>query len=83
MNLHRLGQPGARAALRQGVEWMDHRRADPDPARRNEYELLRPGFEALRREAERLLDGKDPSGDRIGKLEIRYLKSETKPSAGT
>jgi uncharacterized protein HemY len=69
MNLHRLGEPvEARAALKKGAAWADERRrqAETDPAVRWQWEMVRPAVERLRREAERLLDGKDPTGDRIG-----------------
>jgi|GEM_PF-2302801 len=69
MNLHHLRQPAeARAAFQKGVEWTAERQrqAEGDPVLRFQFELMRPALEALRREAERLLEGKDPSGDKIG-----------------
>jgi tetratricopeptide (TPR) repeat protein len=69
MNLYQRKKPAeARAALRKAVEWMDDRKrqAEDDALLRFQFELMRPGLERLRREAESLLDGKDPSGDRIG-----------------
>lgn len=54
-------------ALRKGKAWMEAQTSeDQDPAHRAGFELLRPAIEPLRREAERLLQGKDPEGDKVG-----------------
>jgi tetratricopeptide (TPR) repeat protein len=69
MDRHQLGQKGeARAALRKGVEWVmeQQRKAEGNALLRLQYEMMRPGIEALRREAEGLIEGKDPAGDRVG-----------------
>jgi tetratricopeptide (TPR) repeat protein len=69
MNLHQLGRgDDARAAYRKGVEWIEKRQleAEDNPLLRFQLESVRPAMESLKREAERLLQGKDASGDRIG-----------------
>jgi hypothetical protein len=42
------------------------RQAEDNALLRFQYESMRPALDALRREAGDLLDGKDPSGDRVG-----------------
>jgi hypothetical protein len=54
--------------LRKAVEWVDERKrqAEDNPVLRFQYELMRPALESLRREAEDLLQGKDPADRGIG-----------------
>src|SRR5262249_47006640 len=64
MNLYRLKRiEEARAALRKGVEWIDERKgeAEDNAMLRFQYEMMRPEIEALRREAESLIEGKGPA----------------------
>jgi tetratricopeptide (TPR) repeat protein len=64
MDLHQLKRrEEARAALRKGVEWIDERRrqAENNALLRFQYEMMRPAIEALRREAENLIEGKNPA----------------------
>jgi hypothetical protein len=64
MNRQQLKQKeAAKSALRSGVEWMaeQQRKAEEDPVIRFQYELRRPAFDALRREAQGLIEGKDSS----------------------
>jgi uncharacterized protein HemY len=61
MGLHRLGQrEEARAAFQRGLEWVDalKRQAEVDAIFRLQYELMQPSIEALRQEAEHLIDAK-------------------------
>jgi hypothetical protein len=67
MNLHRLKRPDeARAAFRKGIAWIDERRrqARDNAVLQFQYELIRPTIEALQREAEQLLEGKGPAGEK-------------------
>jgi tetratricopeptide (TPR) repeat protein len=67
MNRQRLAQKEeARAAFRNAIEWIDKRKreAEDNALLRFQYEMMRPALDALRREAENLLEGKDPSGAR-------------------
>jgi tetratricopeptide (TPR) repeat protein len=69
MDLYQLKRrEEARAAFRKAVEWIDERRrqAEDNPLLRFQFEMMRPGLEALRREAEHLIEGRDPSADRVG-----------------
>jgi tetratricopeptide (TPR) repeat protein len=69
MGRQRLGQrEEARAALRQAGEWVEEqqRKAEGNALLRLQFEMMRPSIEALRREAEGLIEGKDPEGDRVG-----------------
>jgi tetratricopeptide (TPR) repeat protein len=69
MNRHQLKQkPEARSALRKGVEWVveQQRKAEENALLRFQFEMIRPSIEALRREAEALIEGKDPTSDRVG-----------------
>jgi tetratricopeptide (TPR) repeat protein len=69
MNRHQLKQHDeARAALRQAVEWMEEqqRKAEGNPTLRYQYERMRPSIESLKREAENLIEGKDPAGVKAG-----------------
>jgi tetratricopeptide (TPR) repeat protein len=69
MNRHQLKQRGeARAALRQAAEWMreQQRKAEDNPLLRYQYEMMRPSIESLKREAEGLIEGKDPAGVKAG-----------------
>lgn len=62
MILFRLGQrDAAAAALRRGKEMVDEleRRAGQNPVLRLQHDLIRPAMEALRQEAEALLEGRD------------------------
>ncbi len=68
MNQHHLKQRGAaRTALRKAVEWMAERKrqAEDNEVLRFRYELMQPAIEELRREAEKLLDGKDPANQGV------------------
>jgi tetratricopeptide (TPR) repeat protein len=67
MNLHRLKRPDeARAAFQKAVGWIDERRrqARDNAVLQFQYELMRPTIEALQREAEQLLEGKGPVGEK-------------------
>jgi tetratricopeptide (TPR) repeat protein len=67
MNRHQLKQKEeARLALREGVAWIEERRqqAEGNAILRTQYELMRPTLEDLRREAESLIEGKEPAGDK-------------------
>jgi tetratricopeptide (TPR) repeat protein len=69
MNRQQLKQrEEARAALGKAVDWIQEqqRKADNDATLRFQYEMMRPGIEALRREAENLIEGKDSAGERMG-----------------
>jgi tetratricopeptide (TPR) repeat protein len=69
MNRHQLKQRDeARAALRKAAEWMDEqkRKAEDDALLRFQLETMRPMIEALRREAEALIEAKDPAGVGVG-----------------
>jgi tetratricopeptide (TPR) repeat protein len=69
LNRQQLKQPeSARAALRQAGEWIEKlkRKAENDLSERLRLERLRSIFEALRREAERLILGKDAEGEAVG-----------------
>jgi tetratricopeptide (TPR) repeat protein len=69
MNLHRLKQKkDARAALQKADEWIDERKrqAADNVQLRFQYEMMRPAIETLRREAEKLLEGKDPADQGVG-----------------
>jgi tetratricopeptide (TPR) repeat protein len=59
LNLHHLKRRDeARAALREGIEWMNERKrqAEGDALQRFEYETIREELESLRREAENLIE---------------------------
>jgi tetratricopeptide (TPR) repeat protein len=58
----------ARAALRQAIAWIEEqkRKAEDDALVRFRFELARPAIEALRREAEALIEGKDPAAVGVG-----------------
>jgi hypothetical protein len=67
MNLHRLKRPGdARAAFEKGIAWIKERlRLARDNALLHfQFEAARPAIEALQREAEQVLGGKEPAGDK-------------------
>jgi tetratricopeptide (TPR) repeat protein len=69
MNRHQLKQKeDARAALRKAGEWMatQQRKAEGNALLRFQYETIRPSIEALKKEAENLIEGKDPAGERVG-----------------
>jgi hypothetical protein len=69
MDRHQLKEgEEARRALRKAGEWIAERQrqAEGDALLRFQYELMRPGLEALRREAEDLIEGKDPADQRVG-----------------
>ena len=66
MNRHQLKQKNAaRSALGKAVEWIEEmqRKAEDNALLRVQFEMMRPSIEALRREAEQLIEGKNP-GDR-------------------
>jgi tetratricopeptide (TPR) repeat protein len=67
MARHQLKQrEEARAALRQAAEWIgeQQRKAEDDALLRFQYEMMRPAIEGLKREAEGLIEGKGPAGQR-------------------
>jgi hypothetical protein len=67
MNLHRLKRPDeARAAFRKGTGWLDERRrqARDNALLQFQFEVVRPTIEALQREAEQVLEGKEPAGEK-------------------
>jgi tetratricopeptide (TPR) repeat protein len=69
MDLHHLKRRDeARAALRKGVEWIDERKrqAEENAVLRFQFEMMRSGIEALRREAENLIEGKDRANQGVG-----------------
>jgi tetratricopeptide (TPR) repeat protein len=69
MNRYQLGQrKEARDAFQKAVEWIEERQrqGEDNAVLRLQYEMMRPGLESLRREAEDLLQGKDPEGRGIG-----------------
>jgi tetratricopeptide (TPR) repeat protein len=69
MDLHQLKQKKeAQAALRKGVEWIDERtrQGEENAILRFQFEMMRPALEALRREAEKLIEGKDPADQGVG-----------------
>jgi tetratricopeptide (TPR) repeat protein len=69
MNRHQLKQrEEARSALRKAVEWIEERRrqAEDNALLRFQYEMMRPALDALRREAENLIEGKDPTNLGVG-----------------
>jgi tetratricopeptide (TPR) repeat protein len=69
MNRYQLKQrKEAREAFQKAVEWIEERQrqGEDNAALRLQYEMMRPGLESLRREAEDLLQGKDPGGRGIG-----------------
>jgi tetratricopeptide (TPR) repeat protein len=69
MSLHHLKRrEEARAAWRKGVEWIDERQrqAEDNALLRFQYEMMRPAVEALRREAQDLIEGKDPANRGVG-----------------
>ncbi|KAJ3062107.1 hypothetical protein HK102_008877, partial [Quaeritorhiza haematococci] len=64
MAMHRLGRKDdARAAFGKAVEWLKAalHQAEDDALLRFEFELMRPALEALHREAEAVLEGRDPA----------------------
>jgi tetratricopeptide (TPR) repeat protein len=64
MNLHQLKRGDeAKDALRKGVEWIEERQrqAEANALLRFQFEIARPAIEALQREAENLIQGKDPA----------------------
>jgi tetratricopeptide (TPR) repeat protein len=69
MNRHQLKEPNqAKSALRKAVEWIEvqERKARDNALLQYQLELMRPAVESLRREAEDLIQGKDPSNKGIG-----------------
>jgi tetratricopeptide (TPR) repeat protein len=78
MDLHRLDRKDeARAAFRKAIEWIGERlhQAQDDAFLRFQYELMRPGIEALHREAEELLEGKDPD---VRELSLKQEQGTTR-----
>ena len=71
----RCAQQWARGALRKADEWIEEqkRKAEDNALLRIQYEMLRPTIEALRQEAENLIEGKDPAGDRVGITAFRAM----------
>jgi hypothetical protein len=70
MDLYQLKRKEeARAALRQAAEWLAERRrqAEGNAVLRFQYEMMRPTIDALRREAEMLIEGKDLLGATAGR----------------
>jgi tetratricopeptide (TPR) repeat protein len=73
MNRHQLKQrEEARAALRKAVEWIEEqqREAEGNALLRIRLEMSRPAIESLRREAESLIEGKDPTNRTIGRADL-------------
>jgi tetratricopeptide (TPR) repeat protein len=69
MNLHQLKQRNdARAAFRKADEWIEERKrqGEENALLRFQYEMVRPAIEALRREAQNLIEGKDLGGEGVG-----------------
>ncbi len=69
MNRQRLGQrEEARRALRKAAQWVEEqqRKAEDNALLRLRLEMMRPGIDALRKEAERLIEGKGPGGEGVG-----------------
>jgi tetratricopeptide (TPR) repeat protein len=69
MDLHQLKRrEEGRAALRKGTEWIEERRrqAENNAFLRFQYEMMRPAIEGLRREAENLIEGKNPVDRGVG-----------------
>jgi tetratricopeptide (TPR) repeat protein len=67
MNRHQLKQKdAARSALGKAVEWIEEtqRKAEDNALLRIQFEMMRPSIEALRREAEQLIEGKNPGNRR-------------------
>jgi hypothetical protein len=60
--------PEAKEALKKAAEWWEERqrRAEDDPGLRIQLEMMRPGVDALRREAEGLIEGKDRGEEKVG-----------------
>jgi tetratricopeptide (TPR) repeat protein len=69
MNRHQLKQRvEAREALHKAFEWIDERKrqAEDNAVLRFQYERMRPMIEGLRREAEKLIEGKGPGDQGTG-----------------
>jgi tetratricopeptide (TPR) repeat protein len=69
MDRHQLRQKDeARAAFRKAIECIDEqqRKAEDNALLRFQFEMARPGIEALRREAENLIEGKDFANQGVG-----------------
>jgi tetratricopeptide (TPR) repeat protein len=69
MDRHQLKQrEEARAALRKGLAWIEEqkRKTEEDALLRFRLEMARPAIDALRREAEALIEGKDPAAVGVG-----------------
>jgi tetratricopeptide (TPR) repeat protein len=58
----------ARTALRRAADWIaeQERKIEGNAQLRYQYEMMRPAIDALRREAEQLLEGKDAAEKGIG-----------------
>ena len=69
MNRHQLKQRvEARSALRKAVEWMEdrQRKAEDNAVLRFQYESMRKFIEALKDEAEKLIEGKGRGAEAVG-----------------
>jgi tetratricopeptide (TPR) repeat protein len=69
MNFHRINKrDDARTALRRAAEWIEKRKrqAEGDALLRYQYETMRSDIELLQREAEKLIEGKDPADQGVG-----------------
>lgn len=69
MNRHQLAQrDDARRSLRKAVEWIEERqrKAEGNGVLRFQFEMMRPLLESLRREAEKLIEGKGPADVGVG-----------------
>jgi tetratricopeptide (TPR) repeat protein len=69
MSMHQLKRrEEARAAFRKAVEWFEEqqRKAEDNALLRFQFEMMRPAIEDLRREAQKLLEGKDPANQGVG-----------------
>jgi tetratricopeptide (TPR) repeat protein len=69
MNRYQLKQrKEAREAFQKADDWVEERKrqAEDNAVLRFQYEMMRPNLDTQRREAEDLLNGKDPGGQGVG-----------------
>jgi tetratricopeptide (TPR) repeat protein len=74
MNLHRLNRwAEARDARQKAVDWIANqtREAEGDALLRSQLESQRPAIEALQREADDLMEGRDPADRGVGSITTR------------
>jgi hypothetical protein len=77
MNLYRLGQKAeAQKALQKGLEWVEAKRlqAKTSELLRYQLEIIVPEIEEMRREAENLLEGKNPTNVGVAGLPFRLVE---------